>query len=162
LLCLFKNRNREAGEAHGQHNLLIYIWRTRSHLGNLEHCCFSRRLVLRFLPLFFGVFSQGQIPNHTGTVLSWGLCLSSLELSHKAKCQITQVKSHCWLQQYITCSFKYIAKRQWWCSLGVLVLGLFAFRSSIALFHLYSTLQDNWLLKTALPRLPQQLPSCLR
>jgi hypothetical protein len=29
----------------------------------------------------------------------WDLCLSSLELSHKARCQITQAWSHCWLQQ---------------------------------------------------------------
>jgi hypothetical protein len=64
----FLKQEQETGEAHSQHNLLIYIWRTRSHLGNLEHCCFSGRLVLRPLPQFLGAFSQSQMPNHTSTV----------------------------------------------------------------------------------------------
>jgi hypothetical protein len=29
--------------------------------------------------------------------LVWDFCLSSLELSHKARCQLTQARSHCWL-----------------------------------------------------------------
>jgi hypothetical protein len=64
----FKNGNVEVGEAHGQHNLLIYSWRTWSQMGNLEHCCFSGYLVLRPLPQFLRAFSQGQMLNHTGTV----------------------------------------------------------------------------------------------
>jgi hypothetical protein len=31
--------------------------------------------------------------------LVWDFCPSSLELSHKARCWLTQARSHCWLQQ---------------------------------------------------------------
>jgi hypothetical protein len=56
-------------------------------------------LVLRPLFQFLGAFSQGQIPTHRCTVWSWGLCLSSLGVSHKARYQLIQAQSHCWLRQ---------------------------------------------------------------
>jgi hypothetical protein len=89
--------------------------KTRSHLGTLNtvfldvwishkarYWLTQARHGLRLLPQFLGAFSQGQMTTHTGTVWSWGLCLSSLELSHKARCQFTQARSHCWLQHTIT------------------------------------------------------------
>jgi hypothetical protein len=36
--------------------------------GTLSTVVFFERLVLRLLPQFLGVFSQGQIPTHTGMV----------------------------------------------------------------------------------------------
>jgi hypothetical protein len=57
LLCLLKNRNREAREAHGQHKLSYLQLKDTKPSGNLEYC-FSGCLA----------FSQGQIPTHTGTV----------------------------------------------------------------------------------------------
>jgi hypothetical protein len=67
--------------------------------GNLEHC-FSADLAFlqaqipthtvkvsseTFAPVLW-TFSQDQIPTYTGTVWFLVLCLSSLELSHKARC----------------------------------------------------------------------------
>jgi hypothetical protein len=37
----------------------------------------------------------------------WDLCLSSWELSHKTKCQITQAQSHCWLWQPVVINSDY-------------------------------------------------------
>jgi hypothetical protein len=51
--------------------------------------------------LFFWMsgFLTRPVPDHTGTVWFWDFCLSSLELSPKARCQLTQARSHYWLQQ---------------------------------------------------------------
>jgi hypothetical protein len=91
----FLKQEQETGEAHSQHNLLIYIWRTRSHLGNLEHCCFSGRLVLRPLPQFLGAFSQSQMPNHTSTVPLLALThrVGPLSLCMNSKLRVTLHKA---------------------------------------------------------------------
>jgi hypothetical protein len=81
--------------------------------GNLEYCVSGR------LP-----FSQSQTPTHTGSVWSetfasvpWSFLIRPnanshthnlvlrplpqlLELSHKARYQLTQARSHCWLQHF--------------------------------------------------------------
>jgi hypothetical protein len=92
-----------------------YNWKTRSKLGILNivfldvwlspkawYQLTQARPALRLLFQFLGAFSQGQVPTQTliGTVWSWGFCPSSLELSRKARYQLTQARSHCWLQQY--------------------------------------------------------------
>jgi hypothetical protein len=71
---------------------LLFFW--TSSLENLHR----HSLVLRPLSQFLGAFSQGQMPTHTGMVWSWDFCLSSLDFSHKARCQLKQARSHCWLR----------------------------------------------------------------
>jgi hypothetical protein len=68
-------------EHYVRHNFLIYIWRTRSHLGTLNtvfldvwlshkarYQLTQARSGLRLLPQFLGAFSQGQMLTHTGKV----------------------------------------------------------------------------------------------